>query len=242
MEAITIEKLDQEITLHLQRIDSNLSYCFQKITQDIIPHVQQYGDACDRIMDSGSWLGSLFQATGAVNLGHDATIQLPGADQELGDELTDPKNTGQKTSSLNKTPLEYDSKNDVTSTGHVLKLPESSDEDEKVMEENVDGSIIQRQKRQRKVSALLQERYGSSSSVIPSPDVMKARSITHKNRRLVDRENSHDSSNDSSALQSSPMRNLSSISPEVGVHHLEDHSSSDLPGPGTVLHFSTNQG
>ena len=75
----TLEKLDQEITVNLQKIDSNLSFCFHKITQDIIPHVATYSEICERIMDSTEWLGTMFQETGLVNLQANAAAPVGNA-------------------------------------------------------------------------------------------------------------------------------------------------------------------
>ncbi|SCU86274.1 LAMI_0D01222g1_1 [Lachancea mirantina] len=64
----SLERLDQEITLHLQQIDSNFSYCFSKIAQDIIPNVVEYGAVCDQVMDSCNWLKNMFQEAGNLQI------------------------------------------------------------------------------------------------------------------------------------------------------------------------------
>ncbi|CCF59943.1 hypothetical protein KAFR_0I01620 [Kazachstania africana CBS 2517] len=138
-----IEKLDQEITLNLQKIDSNFSYCFKKITQNIIPHIRNYSNICDDIIDSTYCLTSIFQKTSDISI----VEKGKPTDSIFPDETTQDFN--------------------VTSTGQILKVPDSSDE------ETHNNSTIQRQSRKRKVSLLLQQEYGSSSSAMPSPVQLK---------------------------------------------------------------------
>ncbi|GAV54728.1 hypothetical protein ZYGR_0AS00500 [Zygosaccharomyces rouxii] len=73
-----MEQIDQEITLQLQRIDSNLNHCFAKISREIIPCVEKYGSVCDELVDSVSHLGGLFRGTGDVTLqGQENVISEP---------------------------------------------------------------------------------------------------------------------------------------------------------------------
>jgi len=194
-----IEKLDQEITLRLQTIDSNFSYCFRKITQDIIPHVRRYSDVCDRIIDNTAVLTTLFQESGNLTLNHDSNEGDDSIAETATAKKTDPpvKTTA---TAPDTTMQEYHTAN-ITSTGQILQLPDSSDDEDEdadaedthqngdgitttepqdsIMTDNThDDSTTQRQSRKRKVSLLLQQEYGSSSSALPSP-VTKYKKHSH---------------------------------------------------------------
>lgn len=208
----TVEKLDQEITLSLQTIDSNLSYCFSKITKDIIPHVTRYGTVCEEVMDHASWLGTMFQQTGNVDL------SLQGGERPTESRASVTPETlfpGQPSVTTTTTAIDEDDEfhtANVTNTGHILRLPSDSSDEEPVKNgPEADGSTLQRQRRKRKVSLLLQQEYGSSSSVIGVPQSKD--SSTSEYRGLID---------------SSPMK-----------HIPNDDESTKEPKPGTVIHFST---
>lgn len=70
-----LERLDQEITLELQKIDGNLSHCFDVITKQVIPRVVAYGQVCDAISDSCEWLGTLCKSSGVVDLKRDVLLE-----------------------------------------------------------------------------------------------------------------------------------------------------------------------
>ncbi|AMD20855.1 HDR113Cp [Eremothecium sinecaudum] len=167
----TMEQLDQEITLQLQKIDSNLSCCFNKITKEIIPHVTRYGAVCEDTLSSCSWLKEMFQKSADVQLLKEGALEeeegkagdgQPGATESIfpADEA------------LAAAVARVKENVDVTTTGQVLAIPLSSDEDEvdavsdKVTcaEDQDDNSTLQRQQKRRKLSLMLQQRYGSSSS------------------------------------------------------------------------------
>ncbi|AGO10531.1 AaceriABR079Cp [[Ashbya] aceris (nom. inval.)] len=135
----TLEQLDQEITLQLQKIDANLSACFSKITKDIIPAVARYGAVCDDALSACSWLRELFQKSSDIQLATEPSAPAP-APESLFPQAPAPRAP------------------DVTTEGHVLAVPVSSDD------EPDDGSTLQRQHKRRKLSLQLQQRYGSSSS------------------------------------------------------------------------------
>lgn len=239
----TVQKLEQEITLYLQRIDSNFSYCFNKITQDIVPHVREYGVICDNIMDSSSWLLNMFQQTGNVDLNN---VDENSA-QKMKGELTRPTDTlfpsNNSTGNLNTNsgvimvpsmPKVNNNKRindsftedfhtaDITSTGRILKVPDSSDEEDgDDAQEDGDESTIQRQRRKRKVSLLLQQEYASSSTMA-SPFVPSKSKRTNFSPSRNDEQNT--------SMNSSPMKE--SIS--------EDESTKEVPKPGTVIHFTTS--
>lgn len=145
---ISIEQLDQEITLNLQKIDSNLSYCFNTITQEIIPHVTKYGAVCDQVMDSCNWLKEMFQQSGNVELaanteGIDSNdksatftkvfpetiFPLASKPTDSSDMLTPPV----ARLNVNDSTQEFHTANitatTTTTTGKVLQLPDSSDEE-----------------------------------------------------------------------------------------------------------------
>lgn len=153
----TLEKLDQEITLNLQKIDSNLSYCFNRITKQIIPRVTQYGAVCEEIMDHASWLGTMFQQTGSVELqaGGSAAPPPPG-----------------------ETLFPVAGREDASQTESAAAAADSSDDAE--------GSTLQRQRRKRKVSLLLQQEFGSSSSMVPSPALRPDSSTAGGYRGMLD--------------------------------------------------------
>ncbi|EDO16532.1 hypothetical protein Kpol_1064p13 [Vanderwaltozyma polyspora DSM 70294] len=281
----TIEKLEQEITLYLQKIDSNLSYCFTKITQDIVPYVQEYGEVCDNIMDSSSWLLNMFQQsgnvdlntfsndrnndsgnpgklkkptetlfpsnnnTGNINSNSSEVIMVPSMPKPAINSMSDGNNgmatnnnfTTQTSNNNNNNNIDNNNTGftqdfhtaDITSTGRVLKVPDSSDEDNR---ENDDGdeSTIQRQRRKRKVSLLLQQEYASSSSVA-SPF------LSSKNRREGYKSgmdtNGRDNDENNELINSSPMR-TSSANDKVSDD--PDESTKEVPKPGTVIHFTTS--
>lgn len=273
----TVEKLDQEITLQLQKIDSNLSYCFSKITKEIIPHVTQYGDVCEEIMDNASWLVTMFQQTGNVDL----NLNPPEASSELDkNKEINSKDTlrGKNASPETIFPLSggrtgVDSSSEVfmvptlrantsaaedefhtaniTTTGQILRLPsDSSDEEDHSHSKNnkkhesldtdadADGSTLQRQRRKRKVSLLLQQEYGSSSSMIPSPVALTKNDGRNEKKSTNDYKNSRssamdDETHDGAVMDSSPIKN------DNETREQEDESTKEVPKPGTVIHFST---
>lgn len=284
----TLEKLDQEITVNLQKIDSNLSFCFHKITQDIIPHVATYSEICERIMDSTEWLGTMFQETGLVNLQANAAAPVgnapvksvvsnnvgifPTSAEEASRESQTDNGPNEAASAVHvnrdvHSMFTNDSIDDfhtanITSTGQILKLPDSSDEDtgsEAVpsreqtdltgeghggADDEQDESTIQRQSRKRKISLLLQQQYGSSSSMVPSPIVPNKmrKQLAHEEHINSDGDNDDENSNN---IESSPLKQ--------GHHHPkaqaddnnegpdEEESTKEVPKPGTIIHFSTNR-
>ncbi|SCV03670.1 LAME_0H12288g1_1 [Lachancea meyersii CBS 8951] len=246
----SLERLDQEITLHLQQIDSNLSYCFNTITQDIIPHVSQYGSVCDQVMDSCNWLKTMFQEAGnlqieAVGGPNPHNMDDTSGHSSLQTLFPSRPRLGPDSSSIVAPPAPIlaphmrnapDSPATITTTGKLLQLPDSSDDDtarKSVLNKkresgdleydadhathtltapDPDGSTMQRQRRKRKLSLLLQQQYGSSSSsVAPSPAQLK---------RPI-----------SSSIDSSPIRKDSS-------QQVESTKQNPVE-PGTVIHFPT---
>ncbi|KAG0669182.1 DASH complex subunit ask1 [Maudiozyma exigua] len=244
-----IEKLDQEITLRLQTIDSNFSYCFKKITQDIIPHVREYSDICDRIIDNTSILTTLFQESGNLTLGNNSTepttiaaAAAAAATATVSNKVkeipTESRNTANNTRiNGNEIDITQDFHTaNITSTGQVLRLPDSSDEEDNNEErlnkrpnyeqtntnfqanitrndgltndslttENHDDSTIQRQSRKRKVSLLLQQEYGSSSSALPSPVAKYQKPITNPSTASSSNNNNNKISTNSSPLKVLP--------------------------------------
>lgn len=131
-----MEQIDQEITLQLQRIDSNLNHCFVKISREIIPCVEKYGSVCDELVDSVSHLGGLFQGTGDVALqGQENVISEPQASEKQ----------------------EY-----VEEHVGGVGIKDGINADVDTLETNSTNDST-RQRRKRKVSLLLQQEYGSSS-------------------------------------------------------------------------------
>ncbi|SCV05689.1 LANO_0H13014g1_1 [Lachancea nothofagi CBS 11611] len=143
----SLERLDQEITLHLQQIDSNLSYCFNKITQDVIPHVTKYGTVCDQVMDSSNWLKIMFQEAGNLQIDSVAATESPVAASKYQPpaETTDQSSLqtlfpgkprlSPDTSSMMAPPIILQKTSQTpevtttTTTGKVLQLPDSSDDE-----------------------------------------------------------------------------------------------------------------
>lgn len=279
----TVEKLDQEITLQLQKIDSNLSYCFSKITKEIIPHVTQYGDVCEDIMDNASWLVTMFQQTGNVDLnlnpqeplGSESDKKKEVNNKDVGGKNVSPETlfplsggrTGGDSSSevfmvptlrANTSTAEDEFRTaNITTTGQILRLPsDSSDEEDHSRlrksgkhesldadaEADADGSTLQRQRRKRKVSLLLQQEYGSSSSMIPSP-VALTKNDNHKEKTSTNDDDRHHRTTRSSALdeetQDGAVMDSSPIKNDNESREREDESTKEVPKPGTVIHFST---
>ncbi|SCU94500.1 LADA_0G08900g1_1 [Lachancea dasiensis] len=248
----SLERLDQEITLHLQQIDSNLSYCFNKISQDVIPHVTKYGSVCDQVMDSSNWLKIMFQEAGNLQIdavaGNEPTAATAGSQLQSGDQNSmqslfpgKPRLSPDSSSVMVPPSLVQNSMGapdasatTTTTTGQILRLPDSSDEERDARENDnhdsnsasntetahvgadlnpsrsadPDGSTIQRQRRKRKLSLLLQQQFGSSSSsVAPSPAQLQRPATTNN-------------------LDSSPIRK-------------ESTKQSNFVEPGTVIYFPT---
>ncbi|EJS42881.1 ask1p [Saccharomyces arboricola H-6] len=278
-----LEKLDQEITVNLQKIDSNLSFCFNKITQDIIPHVAKYSEVCERIMDSTEWLGTMFQETGLVNLQGNAVdaakgkidsdagifpasagnsseeFQVPNGPSEQAPVIDANRNT--HSVFTNENTDDFHTAN-ITSTGQVLKLPDSSDEDNggdvllssrgqrDLTEEDrdeasndQDESTIQRQSRKRKISLLLQQQYGSSSSMVPSPIAPNKirKQLPHENHNSVGIANDNDENGN--RIESSPLKQEHRLrrADADDDERDEEESTKEVPKPGTIIHFSTNR-
>ncbi|CAI4044837.1 Ask1p SKDI_11G1600 [Saccharomyces kudriavzevii IFO 1802] len=279
----TLEKLDQEITVNLQKIDSNLSFCFHKITQDIISHVAKYSEVCERIMDSTEWLGTMFQETGLVNLQANTAVPkkinspegkiddhadiFPTSAGNSSGEFQDhsgPKELGSVVDVNRNTHSMFTNDNtddfhtaNITSTGQILKLPDSSDEDTALSSSgqrdfteedhedagnDQDESTIQRQSRKRKISLLLQQQYGSSSSIVPSPIV------PNKMRKQLPRNHYNnigdDGDENSNNIESSPLKQEHLLKERVDDGNEgpdEEENTKEVPKPGTIIHFSTNR-
>ena len=279
----TLEKLDQEITVNLQKIDSNLSFCFHKITQDIIPHVATYSEICERIMDSTEWLGTMFQETGLVNLQANAAAPVKNApvkgvilNNNAGILSTSAEDVSRESQTCNGSDelnsavgfnrnahsvFTNDSTDDfhtanITSTGQILKLPDSSDEDTGTdvlpsrdqrdltgeghddADNEQDESTIQRQSRKRKISLLLQQQYGSSSSMVPSPIVPNKmrKQLAHEEHTNNGGDDDDENSNN---IESSPLKQGQADKDNEGPD--EEESTKEVPKPGTIIHFSTNR-
>ncbi|QLL34241.1 hypothetical protein HG536_0G00980 [Torulaspora globosa] len=215
----TLEKLDQEITLNLQKIDSNLSYCFNRITKQIIPRVTQYGAVCEEIMDHASWLGSMFQQTGNVEL----SLQAAGGDSAASPPPSDTlfPLAGREAEQRGPPAAALSDDEDAFHTADVAAAADSSDDD-------AEGSTLQRQRRKRKVSLLLQQEFGSSSSMVPSPVA-----IAQRGAAAALRPDSSTTGGYRGMLDSSPVKQQSTDRQQP------DESTKQVPKPGTVIHFST---
>ena len=182
-----IATLNQQITLRLQTIDANLGACFRTVTQDIIPRVRGYAAVCDGVLDSAASVAALFQEAGQM--------QLPlGGEEGEGEALplgdTHPEAPAAPATATAPAPgtLPAPASPTVTSTGHVLRLPDSSDEEDGRADATAtmhtatmhtgsaadsasasatpgDDSTLQRASRKRKASLLLRREYASSSPV-----------------------------------------------------------------------------
>lgn len=179
-----IATLNQQITLRLQTIDANLGACFRTVTQDIIPRVRGYAAVCDGVLDSAATLAALFQEAGQM--------QLPlGGEEGEGlqqDTLPSAPAAAATATAPAAGALPAPVSPTVTSTGHVLRLPDSSDEEDGRADATAtmhtatmhtgsaadsvsasatpgDDSTLQRASRKRKASLLLRREYASSSPV-----------------------------------------------------------------------------
>lgn len=174
MSESTLEQLDQQITLNLQKIDTNLSYCFNKITKEIIPNVSHYGNLCDEVIHSSNWLKEMFQQSSNVQLTIEESSHTDGKKdipetifpmklrkqvEDSSSVMSPPKIINKDINDAENTSQQFHTAN-ITTTGQVLKVPESSDEDDQN-----DGSTLQKQRKKRKASLLLQQKFGSSSTI-----------------------------------------------------------------------------
>ncbi|CAR28318.1 hypothetical protein ZYGR_0R00520 [Zygosaccharomyces rouxii] len=98
-----MEQIDQEITLQLQRIDSNLNHCFAKISREIIPCVEKYGSVCDELVDSVSHLAGLFRGTGDVALQGQENVISESQPAEKTEDVEDGINADVDTLETNST-------------------------------------------------------------------------------------------------------------------------------------------
>lgn len=166
-----VAALNQEITLRLQTIDANFGACFRTITQDIIPRVRGYAAVCDSVLDSASTLAALLQEAGQMQLPLGAGDEPgePGEPEKPADSAAPPRPLPREEAH----PAQIDGADPtVTSTGHILRLPDSSDDETGETGETKasvatpgDDSTLQRASRKRKASLLLHREYASSSPV-----------------------------------------------------------------------------
>lgn len=141
-----MEQLDQEITLQLQKIDSNLNHCFAKISREIIPCVEKYGSVCDEIVDNVSYMGGLFRGTGEVT--------LQGQENIMGESQIGGTAAASSANSSGGVAAETGEASEGGGTGIDAEMD--------TLETNSTNDST-RQRRKRKVSLLLQQEYGSSS-------------------------------------------------------------------------------
>lgn len=171
-----LQRLDQEITLELQRIDGNLGHCFGVITKQIIPKVMEYGVVCDQIMDSSQWLGTLCRHSGTVDLDtvstgvHDIHTNSTAADNIATTAAAAAAAADTTTGGANADANAVDDidTNENTQTRDD-RYYDNEHEDGMTTTTTDNDDSVQRLKK-RKVSLLIQERYGSSSSAMPSPE------------------------------------------------------------------------
>lgn len=217
MDAVNIEQIDQEITLNLQSIDSDLSYCFNKITKDIIPYVTRYGQTCEDITNSSSWLKEMFQQSANVQLVTDQAVESAGQVLEPRTSLfpeveneTDEFHTVDQYPALSQTGVSSAGA-PTTKTGGSVKQDQFQDQD---TDELTQDSAMEKQRKKRKVSLQIHQHFNSSSSSNSSME------------------------NDISA-NSSPIK---TIPPETETG-TEKHNKiqGELAKPGTVIHFNSKR-
>lgn len=197
------DQLDQEITLHLQKIDSDLSYCFTKITKEIIPCVNKYGHTCDNVMDSSAWLKEMFQQSANVQLVADSGPESKGPVLEPRASLfPEVANEGEDYYTGNQF-----AEGDPQREG--FSEQENADDDG-VTE---DDTTLEKQRKKRKVSLQIQQRFNSSSTDM---------SI---NRRMIE--------------NSSPVK-LMTNEPEAGTD-FGSSIKDQLIKAGTVIHFNSKR-
>lgn len=149
---MNIDQLDQEITLHLQSIDSDLSYCFNKITKEIIPYVTRYGQTCEEVMNSSSWLKEMFQQSANVQL-----VTGPGV--ETAGKVVEPR--ASIFPEVENDTDDFHTGEQFAGVSHSNGTRELHEEDTQEMTED---SAMEKQRKKRKVSLQIQQRYNSSSS------------------------------------------------------------------------------
>ncbi|CDO95404.1 unnamed protein product [Kluyveromyces dobzhanskii CBS 2104] len=211
MEAMSIEQIDQEITLHLQSIDSDLSYCFNKITKDVIPYVTRYGQTCEEITNSSAWLKEMFQQSANVQLVTDQSVESAGQVLEPRASLFPKVDHG--TDEFHTAQLLG-----VAGTGNANDDKDTNRgqfQDQDTEEMTLD-SAIEKQRKKRKISLQIHQQFNSSSSASSNSSMEK----------------------DISA-NSSPIRMIAADA-ETGTE-TNNKIQGQLANPRTVIHFNSKR-
>lgn len=234
--AMNLEQIDQEITLHLQKIDSDLAYCFTKITKDIIPYVTQYGQTCEEISYSCAWLKEMFQQSANVQLVTDQGAESAGQVLEPRASLFPEVDNKLDNKANNKVDHQMDNNNNnnnnnnTTMDGfHTAEHPlgmgmgmgMGSDTDEMTQD-----SAMEKQRKKRKISLQIQQQFNSSSS--SSSSSSSTNSTLHK-----------DFQENSSPIKMNPVDKGTETNNTLGK---EGNQPGPQPADGqpTVIHFNSN--
>ncbi|CCH62560.1 hypothetical protein TBLA_0H02760 [Henningerozyma blattae CBS 6284] len=178
-----IEKIEQEITLQLQRIDGNLTDCFTTVTRSIIPSLKQFSEHSEDILDSLSWLTTLFERSGNVDFNTLADGEAKQSEASATANATASATTNATTNATAtataavRAPDQDSSLQDPPTVSHLqsLMLPDSSDDEDYLTVTGQQPPAAEPSTSQlarsnkRKVSLLLQQEYASSSSYASSP-------------------------------------------------------------------------
>lgn len=232
--AMNLEQIDQEITLHLQKIDSDLAYCFTKITKDIIPYVTQYGQTCEEISYSCAWLKEMFQQSANVQLVTDQGAESAGQVLEPRASLFPEVDNKLDNKANNKVDHQMDNNNNnnknnnTTMDGfHTAEHPlgmgmgmgMGSDTDEMTQD-----SAMEKQRKKRKISLQIQQQFNSSSSSSSS----STNSTLHK-----------DFQENSSPIKMNPVDKGTETNNTLGKEGNQP-GPQPVDGQPTVIHFNSN--
>lgn len=128
-----LEKLEQQITLTLQEIDSNFSKTHRIVTSSILPLVEQYGEHSKAVWESSKFWKQFFEASANVSLSNYEQIvnEEDTAHETTNDDLTSHDDTAD---GEQRTPQRHNQAEDNT----VTQLLEGDSSD---FQDHQDGSF-----------------------------------------------------------------------------------------------------
>ena len=128
-----LERLEQQITLTLQEIDSNFSKAHRIVTSSILPIVEQYGKHSNDVWESSKFWKQFFEASANVSLSgyEEAALDDQDATHTALDETTTTPQSERQTHSDHHSEEEdesytIESPTQVTGVHSTPKLPPSN--------------------------------------------------------------------------------------------------------------------
>lgn len=115
-----LERLEQQITLTLQEIDSNFSKAHRIVTSSILPIVQDYAKHSQNVWDGSKFWKQFFEASANVSLSGYEEAALDGEEEE--------EQEGEDTTETAQTPSDHSVRNEDES--HTLDTPVGDEEEE----------------------------------------------------------------------------------------------------------------